>query len=172
MTCGLQHEGAKERAKIRIASQRKERGSSLVEQSFIIVFLLTLMFGIIDCGRALYTYHFVSSVAREATRWTSVRSTTCNAGAVPPGPATNGDVQSTFTANLTTMGLDPSKITFNTTWVVPPGVGASSCPVAGANKVGCMVHIDVTYHYTFLFAPFISAPAIRMASSSEMLITQ
>src|SRR5277367_4330936 len=125
MTCGLQHEGAKKRAQIRIASQRKERGSSLVEQSFIIVFLLTLMLGIIDCGRALYTYHFVSNVAREATRWASVRSTTCN-----------------------------------TTWVVPPGVGASSCPVAGANKIGCMVHIDVTYHYTFLFVPFISAPPI------------
>jgi Flp pilus assembly protein TadG len=172
MTCGLQHEGAKKRAQIRIASQRKERGSSLVEQSFIIVFLLTLMLGIIDCGRALYTYHFVSNVAREATRWASVRSTTCNASAVPPGPATNGDVQSTFTANLTTMGLDPSKITFNTTWLVPPGVGATSCPVAGVNKIGCMVHIDVTYHYTFLFAPFISAPAITMTSSSEMLITQ
>jgi hypothetical protein len=35
-----------------------------------------------------------------------------------------------------------------------------------------MVHVDVTYTYTFFFAPFIAAPAITMNSSSEMLITR
>jgi Flp pilus assembly protein TadG len=172
MTCGVQLERAIQRVQLPVGRRSRQRGSSLVEQSFIIVFLLTMMFGIIDCGRALYTYHFVSNVAREATRWASVRSRSCNASAVPPGPATNSNVQSTFTTNLTTMGLDPSNITFTTTWVVPPGVAATSCPGANQNVAGCMVHIDVRYSYTFLFAPFISAPPISMTSSSEMLITQ
>jgi TadE-like protein len=154
------------------ACRAKERGSSLVEQSFIIVFLLTMMLGIIDCGRALYTYHFVSNAAREATRWASVRSASCKPGAWLPGcPALPATVQTTFRTNMSTMGLDPSKITFTTTYAAPAGVGATRC-VAPTNQVDCMVHVDVVYSYTFMFAPFIAAPPIRMVSSSEMLITQ
>jgi Flp pilus assembly protein TadG len=172
MTCEVQREGSNQGARTRRAFKFRARGSSLVEQSFIIVFLLTMMLGIIDCGRALYTYHFVSNVAREATRWASVRSLTCDGSALSDCPASNANVQTNFTTNLSTMGLDPSKVTFVTTWVLPPGVGAASCPGSNQNKVGCMVHVDVTYNYTFLFAPFLAAPPITMSSSSEMLITQ
>jgi Flp pilus assembly protein TadG len=173
MICGFQRERAHHRTQIRFASKCKERGSSLLEQSFILVFLLTMMFGIIDCGRALYTYHFVSNVAREASRWASVRSQGCDRSALSDCPVTpSGDnLQTVFTANLSSMGLDSTKLTFTTSWVVPPGVGAASCP-APDNLVGCMVHVDVAYNYTFFFASFIAAPPIRMASSSEMLITQ
>lgn len=161
------------RTQIRAALKCRERGSSLLEQSFILVFLLTMMFGIIDCGRALYTYHFVSNAAREASRWASVRSQGCDPSALSDCPVhPSGDnLQTVFTANLSNMGLDPARVTFTTSWVVPPGVGAASCPTP-INQIGCMVHVDVAYNYTFFFAPFISAPPIRMASSSEMLITQ
>jgi hypothetical protein len=171
MTCRVQGEVFNQGARTRRASKSKARGSSLVEQSFIIVFLLTMMLGIIDCGRALYTYHFVSNVAREATRWASVRSTGACSGPIAPCPADAGSITSTFTAGMSSMGLDSSKITITPTYAAPPSVGASSCPAIN-NLAGCMVHIDVTYHYTFLFAPFISAPPITMSSSSEMLITQ
>ena len=131
-----------------------------------------MMFGIIDCGRALYTYHFVSNVAREATRWASVRSATCVSALSDCPVERRNNLQTAFRGNLSNMGLDPQKVTFTTSWVVPPGVGAAACPTANLNKVGCMVHVDVTYTYTFLFAPFIAAPPITMTSSSEMLITQ
>jgi len=175
MIHGLQHERAALRRQIRPVHKCRERGSSLVEQSFVLVFLLTLMFGIIDFGRALYTYHFVSNVAREATRWASVRSSKCTVLPECPGDSSGNDVQTAFTANtanLAGMGIDSSKLTLNTRWVVPPGVGAASCKAAGLNQVGCMVHVDVSYSYTFLFAPFIAAPAVKMSSSSEMLVTQ
>jgi hypothetical protein len=173
MTCGDQREVFDQGARTRRASKSKARGSSLVEQSFIIVFLLTMMLGIIDCGRALYTYHFVSNVAREATRWASVRSSTCKPGAWLPGcHYNNSSIQTTFTTNISAMGLDPSKVTFATTYNVPSGAGATACPGSNLNDVGCMVHIDVTYRYTFLFAPFLAAPPITMSSTSEMLITQ
>jgi hypothetical protein len=177
MTLRFQYgKGSSEKAPVVRALKTKQRGSSLVEQSFVIVFLLTMMLGIIDCGRALYTYHFVSNVAREASRWASVRSSSCIQGPWLPGchystSPSGGSLQSTFTANFSTMGLDPNKITFATTYLAPPGNGAALC-AAATNLPGCMVHVDVTYNYTFLFAPFIAAPPIRMVSSSEMLITQ
>ena len=80
MSCGFDREKGSRGAQIGRTLKNRQRGSSLVEQSFVIVFLLTMMLGIIDCGRALYTYHFVSNVARAASRWASVRSSTCKPG--------------------------------------------------------------------------------------------
>src|ERR1700732_1222435 len=110
MNCGFQREESKQQAQNGRALKTRQRGGSLVEQSFIIVFLLTMMLGIIDCGRALYTYHFVSNIAREASRWASVRSSSCKPGGWLPGcPATispsGGNIQSTFQAGMSTMGL-------------------------------------------------------------------
>ena len=48
-------------------SLRSQSGSVLVEYALTIVIFLTLMFGIVDFGRALFTYHYVSEAAREAT---------------------------------------------------------------------------------------------------------
>ena len=50
----------------------RQRGSTIVEQAIILPLLLAMFFGIIDMGRALYSYSFVSYIAREATRWASV----------------------------------------------------------------------------------------------------
>src|ERR1700680_2901035 len=88
----------------RCARGSKERGGSLVEQAFAIVLLLTIIFAIIDFGRALYTYHFVSNVAREATRWASVRGKTC-IGLAGGCPANVSDVQ-TYVSAVSGMGLD------------------------------------------------------------------
>ena len=148
--------------------RRGERGSNLVEQSFIIVFLLTMLFGIVEFGRAMYTYHFVSTAAREASRWASVRGSRCSA--LPDCNATPSDVQTTFSANMSSMGLDPSKISFVTTWVAPPGVTSGSC-TPGKNDPGCAVNVDVTYSYKFLF-PFLPSSTVTMKSQSQMVITQ
>jgi Flp pilus assembly protein TadG len=52
---------------------REEHGDSLVEFSIAISVLLMVVFGVIDCSRALYTYHFVSYAAAEGARYAMVR---------------------------------------------------------------------------------------------------
>lgn len=54
-----------------------KRGSSLPETALIMVVLLMLTFGIMDFGRALYTYAFLTNVAQKAVRWASVRGSNC-----------------------------------------------------------------------------------------------
>src|SRR5262249_53550139 len=71
-------------ARLRSNPRGAQRGSSLVEQAVVLVILLTILFAIIDFGRALYTYHFVSNAAREATRWASVRSSSSTLGSADP----------------------------------------------------------------------------------------
>jgi Flp pilus assembly protein TadG len=153
----------------RVAAVRTgERGDTLVEHAFVIVFLLTVIFSIFDFGRAMYTYHFVSNIAREASRWASVRGATCK-GLSDGCPAQDTDVQ-TFASNIPAgMGLDPAKITATTDWVAPP----NNSPACTANKKnpGCVVKVQVQYPYNF-FLPFMPSTTMTMTSTSQMVISQ
>src|SRR5262249_44083332 len=109
-------------------------------------------------------------VAREATRWASVRSDNT---ILPEGKAatgSSGNVQQTFGSStaLSGMALDPSKITFDTTWTAPPN-GVTNCTTA--HLPGCIVQVQVTYPYQ-AFLPFLPSGTINMKSTSQMVITQ
>src|ERR1700675_1383879 len=133
-------------------ARARERGTTLLESAVMISVLLLMMFGIIGFGTALYTYHFVSNTAREATRWASVRGYTCpqNLPSLPGGcPATDTDVNA-YVQNLSTgIGLDPTKVTTTTTWVAPPN-NLAIC-AAHPNSPGCVVKVEVQYSFQFLF---------------------
>jgi Flp pilus assembly protein TadG len=148
---------------IGVTAKRRESGSGLVEQALVLTVLLMVMFGIIDFGRALYTYHFVSNAARDATRWASVRGSKCQPPVTFCG-ADPGDVHG-FVSDVAGMGLDTTKITTITAWAAPP----SGCP-APANSPGCVVQVTVNYTYDFL--PLFGLPGITMSSTSQMVITQ
>jgi Flp pilus assembly protein TadG len=144
---------------------RRQRGSTIVEQAIILPVLLAVFFGAIDMSRALYSYTYVSYIAREATRWASVRSTSLNGG-----PITNSDVK-TFVSNVTGMGLDAAQITTATNWIAPPN-GSPACPGGAADqKPGCVVQVTVNYNFNFIL-PFLPAGTLRMSSESQMIITQ
>ena len=143
---------------------RQQRGSTLVEQAIILPVLLALFFGVIDMGRALYSYSFVSYVAREATRWASVRSTNLNPGA----PIGTGDVD-TFVKNAATTGIDPANLSAATIWKAPAN-GSPACATV-QEKPGCVVQVTVTYNFKFVL-PFLPTNTLRMTSESQMIITQ
>lgn len=149
------------------AGSRDERGSGLLEQALTLSVLLAVLFGIINFGQALYTYHFVSSSAREATRWASVRGSASN---LPQRMATNGDIQTQFFTNVSGIGLDASKITANTAWLAGPNGHPTNAQCAG-KLPGCVVRVQVSYQYSFLL-PFLPTAPINMSSTSEMVITQ
>ncbi len=167
MSDGLKCEEAEQNRPMETTAKRRERGSSLVEQALVLATLLAVMFGIIDFGRALYTYHFVSEAAREATRWASVRGNTC-AGLTGGCPAGTADVQ-TYVSNVSGMGLDPARITAIATWPIKP----YSSPACGTNNnnPGCIVQVQVDYAFQFIL-PFLPSSAFRMSSTSQMVITK
>src|SRR5258708_7904330 len=79
---------------------REERGSSIVEYAVVFLLLMTMILGMVDFSRAIYVYHFISNQARDATRYASVRGSTCggdssctaaNSASGNAGPATAGD---------------------------------------------------------------------------------
>jgi Flp pilus assembly protein TadG len=163
----IQSEAARCQRPRRASAKSLERGSGLVEQALVLTVLLAVMFGIIDFGRAMYTYHFVSEAARDATRWASVRGNTC-VGLTGGCPADPGDVQ-TYVSNVSGMGLDPAKITATTSWPIQP---YSSPTCAGSLKnPGCVVQVKVDYAFQFIL-PFLPSTGFTMSSTSQMVITQ
>jgi len=61
-----------------VRQQHGEAGNALVEFAVSMVVILTLLFGIIDVGRALYAYDWVSNAARLGTRFAMVRGSSCS----------------------------------------------------------------------------------------------
>lgn len=151
----------------RLRRAGKEHGSNFVEAALMLPVLLSMMFGIVGFGHALYTYHFVSNVAREATRWASVRGYTCTllSGGCP---AAATDVQA-YVCSVSGMGLNSANITATTTWIAPPN-SLAIC-TTHPNYPGCVVQVDVQYKYHFLF-PLLPAPSLTMESASQMIISQ
>jgi Flp pilus assembly protein TadG len=139
-----------------------EAGSNLIEYALIFMVLMSLLLGIVDFSRALYTYHFLSNVARDATRWAAVNGATCANDGSCAASASQSDIQN-YVANITPPGVDPTKLTTTPTW---PGTGAG-CAVA--NSPGCPVQVQVSYPFTFI-VPFISSTPLTLSSSSEMTI--
>jgi Flp pilus assembly protein TadG len=145
-------------------------GNNLIEYALVFMFFMSMVLGIVDFSRALYTYHFLSNAAREATRYAAVRGSTCNydlscSAATPDtGPAAPGNtVIQDYVATIVPPGLNSTNLTTTPSW---PGTG-TICTVA--NNPGCPVEVQVSYNFTFV-VPFIRTTPLTLSSSSEMII--
>jgi Flp pilus assembly protein TadG len=137
-----------------------ERGSVLVEFAIASTVALTMIFGIVDFGRALYTYHLVSNAARGGSRYAIVRGAACT---VSGCPATADQIQ-TYVRGLAP-GIDPASLTVTTAWP-----GASTC-YGVSNGSGCPVTVTVTYPFKFI-VPMLPQFTMSMSSASTMVISQ
>jgi Flp pilus assembly protein TadG len=59
---------------IRSGKQNNERGATLVEFSIAATVFLTVMFGVIEFGRALWTHNALTDAARKGARYAVVHS--------------------------------------------------------------------------------------------------
>jgi TadE-like protein len=172
--------------------KRRQAGATLVEFAFVFMVLMTMIFGVVDFSRAFYAYHFVSNMARTASRWASVNGYTCandtsttdTGGSCngtdgmhdgPVGPTNSADVQ-TWVQDHAPLGINPDKLTAITTWPVQTDSPAiCSAPVlpdylsSEPNYPGCTVQVKVSYQFNFLY-PFVHTGAITLSSTSAMVI--
>lgn len=152
---------------------KAQDGSALIEYALVFMFLMSMLLGIMDFGRVLYSYHFLSNAARDATRWAAVNGATCGAptpsnpagdnscngiGGMNNGPASATDIQ-TYVARITPPGVDSTNVTTTAIW---PGCG-------GLNSPGCPVEVTISYKFNFA-VPFIRSTPLTLSSSSQMII--
>lgn len=178
-------------AKRRKSLSGREQGESIVEYALVVILFLTLIFGIVGFGHALYTYQFVNHAAKEATRWAAVNGSTCSNdsscnGVWPMFHNTPADEQSVkdLVTHLVPPGIDSTKVTTIACGVLNGTLGnakgtpappacqdavPSFCTAATPNVPGCSVKVQVSYNFNFI-VPFIRSSALTMSSTSEMVI--
>jgi len=145
-----------------LEGKEKERGTELVEYAIVLTLLLMVLFGLIDFGRALYAYHFVSDAAREGTRYAMVRGSTCSSSGCP---ASSSDIQNYL--DKVPAGIDPTQLSVTTTWNPNSSANCTGTP----NAPGCVVEVEVSYNFKFML-PFLPWSTVAMQSTSEMVISQ
>lgn len=126
-------------------------GTALLEFGLVVVVFFLFVFGVMDFGRAVYTYHFVSNAACQATRYAIVR------GSSSTDPVTAADIES-YVKSITPEGIDPNNLTITTTW--------SPNDAPGSN-----VKVQVSDNFHFM-NPLVPKYQINLSDSSQMVISQ
>ena len=182
-----------------IRRRQREEGSVLVEMALVSAFIfLPTIFAIFEVSFGVYSYNYVSQMARMATRYAVVRGSfscaiqsnfpDCNLG---PGGGSNPTTADGSTAlqnyvrSYAYPGININSVTVSATWwtadVTNPGTGAFSnttwdiaCTdtTAGAcNPPTSAVKVTVNYPYP-LTIPFWRTVTIPLSSTSEMVINE
>lgn len=180
---------------------RGERGQALPEFAFTAAIMLTVVFGIMEFGRAMYVDHFVATAAQSATRYAAVRGSSW-AGTTPGGAcsssttgydcyASTSDIQSYITNNLppgisssssvltvtpTFCGNVSSPNANCTAWSQPTasasGANCSANATTGLqDNPGCLVQVKVTYKFNFLVG-LLPKSTLNLSATSEQIIQQ
>jgi Flp pilus assembly protein TadG len=132
------------------AWRRGQRGSSLVEGALCFTVFLMLVFGVIDFGRFVFAYNFVSFGAREGARYAIAH------GSSSKSPATSDTISAAVTKQA--VGLNSSDITTTTTW-------------SPDNNAGSTVTVKVRYAFSAL-VPFFPVSSLNVQSTSKMIISE
>jgi Flp pilus assembly protein TadG len=152
-----------------------ESGSGLIEFAVTASVLMMVIFGIMDCSRALYADHYVSEMARHATRYAMVRGSTWAASCAPPTTAYSCKAStanvSNYVKGITPIGISTSNLTVTTTWPGTTATGAACVNTSGNNSPGCIVVSKLSYNFKFVL-PFLPRSTMVLASTSSVTIQQ
>lgn len=150
------------------SGRRGECGQSIVETVLCMTILLTVLFGIIQAGLAVYSYHFIAESAREGTRYAIVRGLACTSFATAC-PASAAQIQS-YVTGLGFPGINTSASTMTVTATCGPLGSLATCSSSN-DSPGNLVRVAITYKFP-LAIPFATSSTITMTSASQMVISQ
>ena len=150
--------------------RKEDRGNALVEFAVTIAVLLTVLFGIIDVGRALFAYDWVYNSARQATRWAMVRGAFCNNnGANLPGCPADKDTITNYVKNSDGTGLDISGIDTSQVMVHSQCFATHNINPTPPCAVPGWIQVQVQYQFHFI-SPFMFQTPWTMTSTSERVV--
>ena len=155
---------------------RDESGSAVVEFAASAILLFTLVFGIMECSRAVYINHFLANAAQEGARYAIVRgaswSSSC-ASYTASGCTASGSHVTSFVQSIASAGVNPSNLNVATSWPGLTAAGAScmSNSSAPSNAIGCVVVVKVTYSFSFV-SPLLPQRTLPLTSTAETTIVQ
>jgi len=131
-------------------NKRRQLGATLVETAVVILLFFTLVFAVIEFGRAYNIYHAITNAAREGARYAVApcASTVAACGNAKPGEMMDkADVESLVKKWLASANIDPS----SNNVVVSVQQGETE-NVNSVQLSYTRVHVEAPY--SFFFLPF------------------
>ena len=128
---------------------RDRRGTAVIEFAFVAPVLFALTIGTIDVGRLVWSASMLHHMAREATRYASVR------GADSNNPVTDADIR-TYVENRI-IGMAANDVSVATTWT--PN-----------NSPGGTVLVELDYTYSFLLGKAVGLDPLVLQGESSMVV--
>ncbi len=125
------------------------RGVAAVEFAFVAPVLFMLTIGTIDVGRLVWSWSSLDHLAREATRYASVR------GAESLSPMTQTQLEAYVNNRL--IGMDPNDVTVTVTWT--PN-----------NNPGGTVKVQLDLQFDFFLGGLIGMDSIQVQGESAMVV--
>lgn len=147
---------------------RGDEGASVVEFALVATVLLSIILGVMEICLALFTFHSISEVAREGSRYAMVRGDMCVVSGV--SCTTSEAAIQSYMRGLGYPGINPSNMTVTATYSAYPA-GSGCAPNANCENPGNLVTINVVYQFP-LTIPFMPASTLAMTSTSAMVISQ
>ena len=126
---------------------RGQRGSAIVEFTLVSLLFFSLVFGLVEFGRALFAYSTIASAAREGVRYATVH------GSESKHPATADDIS----AYVRTKAVGLHNVVVAVMWLP-------------TNAPGSTVRVQVRYTFTTLLPRLLAFKTIPMSSTSFMVI--
>jgi hypothetical protein len=120
-----------------VTARRRQRGQGLVEFAIVIPIIVLAIFGILDLGRAVFTYNTLAQAARQAARTAIVDQR-------------EASVRATAMASAATLGLSSGNVTVcfkeGDTSQDDCSASTDNCPEAD-RVIGCLaiVEAEITY---------------------------
>jgi len=142
-----------------LRDRRFERGQGVVEFALASTVLFVVIFGIIDFGRAFYTFDLITSAARIGSRYAIVHGSSCTLAICPVSSAA---IQTYVQSQVT--GINTSELTVSASWSTAPG-----CTDTNHQGPLCLVTVTASYPFKFVLA---FNKTITMSASSQMTISQ
>jgi Flp pilus assembly protein TadG len=134
---------------------RRRRGATMVEFALFFIIFLVLSLGLMELGRAVWSYVTLSHAARAAGRYAIVHG-----GSNPIG----GGPSITQVAHENAIGLDSSSVSVVVTY--DDGAG-----IAAPNQQGNVVQVRVSYPFRFVGAGLVVPQStINMQSTARMIV--
>jgi Flp pilus assembly protein TadG len=126
----------------------RERGATMVEFALFFIVFLAVTLGIMEFGRAVWTYTTLAHAARQGARYAMVHGES--------NPVSNDQVRDVVAKNA--VGLDKSIIVVRTSWLPD-------------NSSGSRVEVQVEYPFRFVTAPLLlSDNALLLRSTSRVIV--
>ena len=161
-----------------------ERGSNLVETAISMVVMFMLLFGVIEAGWAVYSFHFVANAAHDATRYAVVRGNSWGTNCDVTGQAAGSGYASSrclavpadianYVASLDFPGVNIAASNVCVEYFsAPPASTSTSCSGnSSPNAPGDIVQVTITYPFT-LTIPGLPQYSVNLSSTSQSVIAQ